>query len=292
MSARFKPLAGQVIVVTGAGSGLGLETARLAAEAGAAVVLAARRRGERSARPAKRSRKPGGDAAIRWPAIPATASRLRPCGAGGRGAVRTRSTAGSTRVGGEGGPLAHAAAALAKHLSDREDPGALVAFGARIGREARAELRQAKGKIAATLVKLPKDWPRRPPDVPGGGSAALHAGHPGRWVSWRWRPRAKALPRRRRRASTPACWSASASWPWLARPYGSAVAMSAAAAAAASAEARARRVGPVWLGRGAKRRPLMAGQTGSQQPRGALRLARTYADVTPLPARQSAKAAL
>ena len=41
MSAKFKPLDGQVIVVTGAVSGLGREAARLAAQAGAAVVLAA-----------------------------------------------------------------------------------------------------------------------------------------------------------------------------------------------------------------------------------------------------------
>ncbi len=42
MAIRHKPLAEQVIVVTGASSGIGLATARAAAEQGAAVVLAAR----------------------------------------------------------------------------------------------------------------------------------------------------------------------------------------------------------------------------------------------------------
>ena len=42
MPAKLKPLAQQVIVITGASSGIGLATARKAAKAGAAVVLAAR----------------------------------------------------------------------------------------------------------------------------------------------------------------------------------------------------------------------------------------------------------
>ncbi len=42
MAAKLKPLSQQVIVITGASSGIGLATARMAAEAGASVVLAAR----------------------------------------------------------------------------------------------------------------------------------------------------------------------------------------------------------------------------------------------------------
>ena len=42
MAVKLKPLADQVIVITGASSGIGLATARKAAKAGAAVVLASR----------------------------------------------------------------------------------------------------------------------------------------------------------------------------------------------------------------------------------------------------------
>ena len=42
MAARLKPLSGQVMVITGASSGIGLATARRAAASGAKVVLAAR----------------------------------------------------------------------------------------------------------------------------------------------------------------------------------------------------------------------------------------------------------
>ena len=42
MAVKLKPLADQVVVITGASSGIGLATARKAAKAGAAVVLAAR----------------------------------------------------------------------------------------------------------------------------------------------------------------------------------------------------------------------------------------------------------
>ncbi|RZK89617.1 MAG: SDR family NAD(P)-dependent oxidoreductase, partial [Methylobacterium sp.] len=45
MKPNLKPLSDQVIVITGASSGIGLATARMAAERGAKVVLAARSEG-------------------------------------------------------------------------------------------------------------------------------------------------------------------------------------------------------------------------------------------------------
>jgi hypothetical protein len=70
--------------------------------------------------------------------------------------------------------LAHAVKALASQLGDRQEPAALVAIGQRLGKAARAELRLAKGKIAATLIKLPKDW-RHDSPVKAAAQAALHA---------------------------------------------------------------------------------------------------------------------
>ena len=43
-----------------------------------------------------------------------------------------------------------------------------------MSRSARAELRRAKGKIAATLIKLPKDW-RHDSPAKAAAQAALHA---------------------------------------------------------------------------------------------------------------------
>ena len=45
MNVQLKPITDQVVVITGASSGIGLATARLAAERGAKLVLAARSEG-------------------------------------------------------------------------------------------------------------------------------------------------------------------------------------------------------------------------------------------------------
>lgn len=171
MGGKFKPLAGQVIVVAGAASGVGFEAARLAAKAGAAVVLAA-----------------PDEAAVR-----AASDRL------GEGGGRVHPVAGDTRTAdgcdrvaraaaarfgridswidatGDSAALPHAAATLARHSPDRREPRALVAFGRRIGREARAALRSGKGKVAATLIKSPRDWRPDAPAAAPAAEAALHA---------------------------------------------------------------------------------------------------------------------
>jgi NAD(P)-dependent dehydrogenase (short-subunit alcohol dehydrogenase family) len=170
MRAKFKPLTGQVIVVTGAASGLGLEAAKLAAKAGAAVVLAA-----------------GDEAAVRaaCEAIGKAGGRCHPVAgdfrtADGCDRVARAATARFGRIdswieaGGEEAVLAHAAKALLRHLGDAEARGALVGFGQTIGKAARAELRLAKGKVAATLVKLPADW-RHDSPAKAAAEAALHA---------------------------------------------------------------------------------------------------------------------
>src|SRR4051794_22749038 len=61
MKVRLKPLREQVMVITGASSGIGLATARLAAERGTKLVLAARS-GEELQRLAKQIQTQGGEA--------------------------------------------------------------------------------------------------------------------------------------------------------------------------------------------------------------------------------------
>ena len=63
MRVRLKPLSEQVLVITGASSGIGLASARLAGEAGARVVLAGRDRGALDDAAAEVVRA-GGDAAV------------------------------------------------------------------------------------------------------------------------------------------------------------------------------------------------------------------------------------
>jgi NAD(P)-dependent dehydrogenase (short-subunit alcohol dehydrogenase family) len=168
MRVKFKPLAGQVIVVTGASSGLGLEVAWLATKAGASVVLSAG--DEQAVRAVCETLSHAGARCHPVAADPGTAEG---CERVARAAVARFGRIDSwIQAAGDEAALAHAAQALARHLG--EGRGALVGFGRRIGKAARAELRLAKGAVAATLVKLPRDWR---PDSPAetAAKAALHA---------------------------------------------------------------------------------------------------------------------
>jgi NAD(P)-dependent dehydrogenase (short-subunit alcohol dehydrogenase family) len=170
MRGKFKPLAGQVIVVTGAASGLGLEAAQLAAKAGAAVVLAAR--DEQAVRAACEAVVKAGGRAHPVAGDPATAEgsdRIARAAAARFGRIDSW-----IEAGGEEPAVAHAAKALIAHVGERAEPGALVGFGPRISTATRAELRLGKGKVAATLVRLPKDWGPGSPAT-AAARAALHA---------------------------------------------------------------------------------------------------------------------
>jgi NAD(P)-dependent dehydrogenase (short-subunit alcohol dehydrogenase family) len=169
MRAKFKPLAGQVIVVSGADGGLGLEAARLAARAGASVALAGR--DEQALRQAcDEIGKAGGRChpVVGDPSTAEGCDRVARTAAARFGRIDSWIEAG----GGEAA-LAHAARALAGRVGE-ETRGALVGFGRRIGKAARAELQAAKGKVAATLVKLPPGW-RPDNSAEGAAKAALYA---------------------------------------------------------------------------------------------------------------------
>jgi NAD(P)-dependent dehydrogenase (short-subunit alcohol dehydrogenase family) len=170
MRARFKPLAGQVIVVSGAGSGLGLEVARLAARAGASVVLSAGD-GQAVRAACEELTKAGG----RCHPVAADPGTTDGCDRVARAAVARFGRIDSwVQAGGEDAALASAAQALVRYIGQGEGCGALVGFGQQIGKATRAELRLAKGAVAATLVKLPRDWGHDSP-AKAAAKAALYA---------------------------------------------------------------------------------------------------------------------
>jgi NAD(P)-dependent dehydrogenase (short-subunit alcohol dehydrogenase family) len=170
MQARFKPLAGQVVVVTGAGSGIGFEAARLAAKAGAAVVLAGA--DEQAVRKACEAISKAGGRCHPVAGDPATAEgcdRVARAAAARFGRIDSWIEAG----GGEAA-LANAAQALVRQIGAGEDVGALAGFGRRLGQAARAELQEARGRVAATMIRLPSDW-RHDSPAQAAAEAALHA---------------------------------------------------------------------------------------------------------------------
>lgn len=169
MRAKLKPLADQVVVVTNAASGLGLEIARQAAAAGAAVVLSGR--DEAIIRAACEDIVSAGGRAH---PVAADVSTDAGCDRVARAAAARFGRLDSwVDAGGEPLELVYVAAALVNQLGE-DGSGALVAFGRRMGREARAALRPARDRVAATMVRLPRDWT---PDGPAEAAAraALHA---------------------------------------------------------------------------------------------------------------------
>ncbi|HLZ75658.1 SDR family NAD(P)-dependent oxidoreductase [Phenylobacterium sp.] len=267
MSARFKPLEGQVIVVTGAGSGLGLQIARLAAKAGAAVVLTA------------------GDEATVRAACAEIGGRCHPvaadpASADGCDRVARAAVARFGRIdswidaAGVEAALAPAVQALVKHLGEGEAAAAVVAFGQRIDKAARAELRQAKGRIAATLIKLPKDWRHDSPAQKAFGAAAeaaLHAvAKPMGEMALAARGKGlTAVTQARKHPSVlvgVGLLAVAGAALWFGRGR-------IAGAAAAARPRVARAVRPALMGM-VKRRPLQAAQLVAKHPKPALRLAR------------------
>ena len=171
---QLKPVSEQVIVVTGAASGLGLAIARKAAKAGAAVVLADR-----------------DEAAVRAIAaeLGAAGGRVHPvagdcAGEDGCQKIGRAAAARFDRIdgwvdatGGDAG-LAFAVEGMAKHLAGRGGQGAVVAFGKRLPRAARTALRQGRGVLTPTLITLPRDG-RADAPMAAAADAALYAlAHP------------------------------------------------------------------------------------------------------------------
>jgi len=170
MRARFKPLDGQVVVVSGASSGIGLEAARLAARAGAAVVLASpdepavRRLCEELSKAGGRCHPVAGDVGTAE-----GCDRVARAAAARFGRIDSWIEAGAAAA-----ALSHVARALALHLADGDGVAALVGFGRSVDKSARAALREAHGKVAATMVRLPSDW-RHDSPAQAAAEAALHA---------------------------------------------------------------------------------------------------------------------
>jgi len=266
MQARYKPLAGQVVIVTGASSRIGLEAARLAAKAGAAVVLAAA--DEQAVRQACEAIGKAGGRCHPVAGDPGTAEgsdRVARAAAARFGRIDSW-----IEAGGEAAALGHAAQALVRHSGALDQKVALVGFGRRIDKAARTELRQANGRLAATMIRLPKDW-RHDSPAQAAAEAALHA------VS---RPMGHMVVATHGKRLTTA--TEVKKHPGLAMGLGllavAGIALWFGRGRIAQAAARARpkvarAVRPVVIG-AVKRRPLQAAKLAAQHPKQALKLAK------------------
>ena len=154
MREKLRSLGEQVVVITGASAGLGLDAARAAAQAGAAVLMAAA--DEASLRKACDSIRASGGRAHPVVGDPATAEgtdRIARAAAARFGRF-------DSWIDASGDPrsLPHAAEAAVRHFRARNGVGALVGFGRTLGPEVRSELKRGRGVVSPTMIRLPPDW--------------------------------------------------------------------------------------------------------------------------------------
>ena len=171
---QLKPISEQVIVVVGAGSGLGLAVARKAIKAGASVVLADR--DEAAVREAAKQLAAEGGRA--HPVVGDCATEDGCQRIGRAAAARFDRIDGWVDATASGAGVAFALEGLTKHLAGRGGQGALVAFSWRRPRAARAKLRKGRGVVAPTLITLPRDWRNDAPTEAAAQGALYALAHP------------------------------------------------------------------------------------------------------------------
>jgi len=270
MRGKFKPLAGQVVVVSGASSGIGREAARLAARAGAAVVLASpdeqavRRLCEDLSKAGGRCHPVAGDVAAAE-----GCDRVARAAAARFGRIDSWIEASAAP-----GALSHVAQALAGRLADGDEVAALVGFGRSVDKAARAALGEAHGKVAATMIRLPADW-RHDSPAQAAAEAALHA------VTKPMGHMVVATHGKRLTVATEAkkhpgllaglgLLAVAGAALWFGRGR---IAQAAQAAGAAARPRLAKAVRPAVIG-AVKRRPLAAAKLAAKHPKQALKLAK------------------
>ncbi len=170
MRGKLKPLSGQIVVVTGSGDGLGLEVARLAVKSGAAVILAGTEEAQLRAASEALNRAGG-----RTHPVIAEVQTAEGCDRVARAAV-ARFGHFDSWVDASGNPTVPgcAARALFAHAETNGGSGALVVIAQKLSRSARAEMLRTRRRVAATQIKLPRNW-RHDTSPRTAAEAALHA---------------------------------------------------------------------------------------------------------------------
>jgi NAD(P)-dependent dehydrogenase (short-subunit alcohol dehydrogenase family) len=262
MRAKLKPIADQVVVITGANGGIGLAVANAAAEAGAAVVLVA-----------------GDETSLREAsaAINAAGGRAHPVSGdanSAEGADRIARAAVArfgqfdtwVDAGGDERSLAHAAEAAVRHFRARGGVGALVGFGRFVGRAARAELKRSADVVATTMIRLPRGWrPGTPADAVTGAVLLAAARPMGRMAVAPGGQRltvATEAQKHRGLMLGVGLVALAATAAWLGRER-----------MGAARPRLGRAIRPLVIG-AVKRRPLRAAALAAKHPRGAMKLAK------------------